>query len=99
MSDLSATQCGCGCQNNCGGIFGRGSGCNSCIWIIILLLLSNNGSVFGNDDCGCGCGRSGGNDCIWIILILLFCCGGNSCCGRAYDGCGCGCGSSCGCGC
>ena len=30
MSELSATNCGCGCESNFGG--------NSCIWIILLLL-------------------------------------------------------------
>lgn len=76
MSDLSATNCGCGNMDNCNG-FG---GLSSCVWIIILLLCCG----------GCGNGRGdgcgfGGDSCIWIILILLFCCNGNG------NGCGCGC--------
>lgn len=63
MSDLAATNCGCGCNDD--------GGCNSIIWLIILLSC-----------CGCGNGVLGGNDCgnnscIWIILLLLFCCNGN----------------------
>ncbi len=68
MSDLAATNCGCGCNDE--------GGCNSIIWLIILLAL-----------CG-GCGtnslsNNGGCDsCCWIILLLFFC-GGNG------NGCGC----------
>lgn len=68
MSDLAATNCGCN-DNGCG--------CNSIIWIILLLsCCGNNGSVFGGNGCGNdGCGN---NSCIWIILLLL-CCGNNGC--------------------
>lgn len=68
MSDLAATNCGCGCNDD--------GGCNSIIWLIILLSL-----------CG-GCGTSslsnnGGCDsCVWIILLLFFC-------GNNGNGCGC----------
>lgn len=81
MSDLSATNCGCGCDS----AMGRGGDCcgfggnNSCLWIILLLIFCG----------GCGGGmRSGcGNDsCLWIILLLIFCGG----CGFG-DGCGCDC--------
>ena len=76
MSDLTATNCGCN-TNNGRGLFGN----NSWLWIILLL------SCFGNDDDGCGGGRSGfglfnndGNSCcntlIWL-LILSSCCGNN----------------------
>ncbi len=59
MSDLAATNCGC----NDGGC-----GCNSIIWIIILLSCCGNGNsgFFNNNGCG-------DNSCLWIILLLLFC--------------------------
>ena len=38
MSDLSATNCGCGCENSCGGGLFGGGGNNSCLWIILLLI-------------------------------------------------------------
>ena len=64
MSDLAATNCGCGCEtanNNCG--------CgNNIIWIILLLSCCGG---WGHK----GCGFCNDNSCIWIIL-LLFCCGG-----------------------
>ncbi|MCI5823259.1 MAG: chorion class high-cysteine HCB protein 13 [Lachnospiraceae bacterium] len=67
MSDLVATNCGCGSENNC---------CSSLIWIILILSLCNNGtSSLSGDGCGCG----GNNDCIWLILLLLFCGGSNGC--------------------
>ncbi len=68
MSDLAATNCGCATENG---------GCNSIIWIILLLILfgNNNGSCFG-----------GSGDCcdslIWIILLIC-------CCGNNGNGCGC----------
>ena len=67
MSDLAATNCGTGCGCNDGG-------CNSIIWIIILLCLcgGNNGLLGGGCNNGCGCG----NDSCLIIILLLFCCGG-----------------------
>ncbi|MDD6037961.1 MAG: chorion class high-cysteine HCB protein 13 [bacterium] len=71
MSDLAATNCGCGSEVN--------NGCSSIIWIILLLCFcgGNKGWNFGsgNGSCGCGC------DSIWIILLLLCCCGGNGGCG------------------
>lgn len=74
MSDLSATNCGCGNTRE-----SSGNGCCSLIWIIILLSLFNN-----NDGCGCGNGLSlfnNGDGCgcssiIWL-LILISCCGSN----------------------
>ena len=66
MSDLAATNCGCG--GGCGG--SNNGGCNSCniiIWIILLSCLCGNGNgtslsnVFGcgnGDDCGCGGGAN-----------------------------------------
>lgn len=87
MSDLTASNCGCGStpfSTNCGG------GCNN-TWLILLLLLSNNGcgggcgngfGLFNNGGCGdsnCGC-----DWLIWILLISCFC-GGNG----ERGGCGC----------
>lgn len=72
MSDLAATNCGCN----------DGCGCNSIIWIIILLSCCGNGtSLFNSNNDGCD------NSCIWIILLLLFC--GNGM-GSGRSGCGCG---------
>lgn len=59
MSDLTATNCGCSTDNGCG--------CNSIIWIILLLSCCGNGSFCGNNN-GCGC-SGGGNDCCWLILL------------------------------
>ncbi|MCI8783959.1 MAG: chorion class high-cysteine HCB protein 13 [Dorea sp.] len=84
MSDLSATNCGCGCESNVGrgGECGCGFSNNNCLWIILLLFCCGGcGNGFGG---GCG----GNDSCLWIIL-LLFCCGG---CGNG--GCG---GFDCGC--
>ena len=77
MSDLSATNCGCG-NNNSRGIFG---GNNTWLWILLLL------SCFGNDDDGCGSGRSGfglfnndgnGSCCNTLVwLLILSSCWGN----------------------
>lgn len=84
MSDLTATNCGCGCENSCENrcenrsIFGNGNcGC-SIIWIILLLCCcGNNGMGMGCDNgCGNGCGN---NSCWWIILLLLFCNGDCGC--------------------
>lgn len=96
MSDLTATNCGCndscGCAQNNNGW----GGCNSWIWIILLLSCCNGGGFFGNNgcgcnnncgcnnDCGCGNGLFGGNSsCSWLIWILLISCfcGGNNGCG------------------
>lgn len=73
MSDLAATNCGCGCNDE--------GGCGSIIWLIILLSCCGcgNGSFFGGNCDG------GNNNCLWIIL-LLFCCGGN---GFGGNGCFC----------
>ncbi len=76
MSDLSATNCGCGCNER------RECGNNSCIWIIILLLCCC-GNGFGGHGNGCG------NDSCLIILLLLFCCGGNNGFFCGNDDCGC----------
>ncbi len=82
MSDLTATNCGCGCEN--GGspagtsIFGGGSDCGcSILWILLLLSLCNNGTSFANSN---GC--DGGSSCWLIILLLLFCNGGCGCGGN-----------------
>lgn len=88
MSELSATNCGCGCDNN-SSLFG-GNGCNisPCFLIIILLFFCGGmGNSWNRSGSGCGCGC----DWIWIILLLFFC--GNGC-GNDCDnrsGCGCGC--------
>ena len=96
MSELTATNCGCGCDNGCTnscGCGGNGNGCglnNSCLWIILLLCCCGG---WGGNGCG-GCGNGCGNDsCLWIIL-LLCCCGGW---GNNGFGCG-GCGNGCNCG-
>ncbi len=72
MSDLAATNCGCGCDNS--------NGCSNIIWILLLLsCCGGNGSFLnGNGGCGNGC------DSIWIILLILCCCGGN---GGSNGGC------------
>lgn len=75
MSDLSATNCGCGCEN--GGLFGN-CGSNSCLWIILLLIFCG-GCGNGRMGDGCGCGN---DSCLWIILLLIFC-------GGCGNGCGC----------
>ncbi|MFR8623249.1 chorion class high-cysteine HCB protein 13 [[Ruminococcus] torques] len=76
MSDLTATNCGCGCEN----------GMSSCLWIILLLACCGGcGNM--NSGCGNGCGN---DSCLWIILLLLFC-GGNSFGGGCGSNCGCGC--------
>ena len=74
MSDLAATNCGCGCDTGCdggcggnNGLFSTGNGCCSMIWILLLLSCCWSG--------GFGFGRGGNDNCLWIIL-LLCCCGG-----------------------
>ncbi len=68
MSDLTATNCGCGNSNRSGG------GCNSILWILILLCCCNGGDS--SDGCGFGGGFFGGNNsgcgCDSIIWILLL---------------------------
>ncbi len=64
MSDLAATNCGCGND--------VGNGCSSIIWIILLLCICGNNGNSGFNNGGCG----GDNGCLWIILLLLFCGGG-----------------------
>ena len=70
MSDLAATNCGCGCENE--------GGCSSILWLIILLSCCggcNGGFGFGRGNCGNGYGC----ESIIIIILLLCCCGnGNS---------------------
>lgn len=68
MSDLAATNCGCGCEGN--------NGCSNIIWILLLLCCCGNGGFGRGDGCGNGCG--GGCESIWIILLLLCCCGNNN---------------------
>lgn len=75
MSDLSATNCGCGCENGNSGLFANNN--SSCLWIILLLLFCG-GCGNGTSRLGDGCGN---DSCLWIIL-LLFCCGG---CGNGYN--------------
>ena len=79
MSDLTASHCGCGSNNN------SNSGCSSINWIIILLAICGN--KHGDNDCGCG-GFLGGfgngdNNCCELIILLVIlscCCGGNGFC-------------------
>lgn len=63
MSDLVATNCGCGNDTNCG--------CSSLIWIILILALCGNGSSFSNDGCG--------NSIWIILLLLCCCNDGGGC--------------------
>lgn len=93
MSDLSATNYGCG-RNERSGCGCNNCGNNSCIWIILILLFCGNGSVFGRSGCGCNDCDNNNNSCLWIILILLFCNNG-SVFGRSGCGCGCDCDSCC----
>ena len=70
MSDLTATNCGCN-NNNSRGIFGG----NSWLWILLILF------CLGNDDDGCGSGRSGFglfnndgnssccNTLVWLLIL------------------------------
>ncbi|OUN90784.1 chorion class high-cysteine HCB protein 13 [Blautia sp. An46] len=80
MSDLAATNCGCGCDDNCGGGMSRGlfgGGCSCIIWILLLLCCCGNGNTFSGND---GCSDS---SCLILILLLLCGCGngcGNGCC-------------------
>ncbi|HJC09555.1 MAG TPA: chorion class high-cysteine HCB protein 13 [Candidatus Blautia ornithocaccae] len=80
MSDLAATNCGCGCDDNCGGGMSRGlfgGGCSCIIWILLLLSCCGNGNTFSGND---GCSDS---SCLILILLLLCGCGngcGNGCC-------------------
>lgn len=80
MSDLTATNCGCGCNEVRSGCFNGG-----CSWIIILILLF---SCCGNNSWGMGRSGCGDNNCWWIIILLLFFCCGNGC---GDNDCGCGC--------
>ena len=66
MSDLAATNCGCGCETT------QNNGCGNIIWIILLLSCCGG---WGHNNSGCGGCGFGNDNCIWIIL-LLFCCGG-----------------------
>ena len=60
MSDLSATNCGCGCERNERSGFGN----NSCLWIILLLFCCG----------GCGNGFSGNRSAVETAVSgLSFC--------------------------
>lgn len=67
MSDLAATNCGCGHDGN---------GC--CSWILILILLSacggcgNGSGLFGSFG-GDGCGNNDCSSIIWILILLCVC--------------------------
>lgn len=72
MSDLAATNCGCG--NECGN---RSFGCGSNLLFILLILC-----LYGNhdDDCDSCFGNFGNDRCgclIWIIILSCIC--GNGC--------------------
>ena len=73
MSDLAATNCGCGCDDSCTGNSGCGLGrcfgdCNSIIWILLILCCCGNGNN------GCGCGQHNGYGMTAIVLSsYCFC--------------------------
>ena len=70
MSDISATNCGCGCDQEVTrnfGCFGGGNNCCSIIWILLLLNCFCGDNWNGG---GCGCGSGNDNSCMWIF----FCC-------------------------
>ena len=89
MSDLTATNCGCG--KNCGCGINSGLMGGNCIWIILLLLFcggcgSGGGLLGGGCDHGCD-NNSSCDIIIWILLISCLCggsggglFGGGSCC-------------------
>lgn len=85
MSDLTATNCGCGCDNSCDNgcssgtsIFGGNGNCGcSLLWVIILLGYLGNGNSCG---CNSGCDNGCGNNLWILILLLLFCGNGNGSC-------------------
>lgn len=82
MSDLTASNCGCGSNSIFGG---NGGGCSWIIWILLLsCVCGGNGGGCGFGGCGgngCGCDDGcGNNSCEWLIWILLLSCfcGGNN---------------------
>ena len=86
MSDLTASNCGCGSNSILGG---NGGGCSWIIWILLLSCVcgGNNGggcgfgNIFGgNNGCGCddGCGSNSCEWLIWILLLSCFCGGNNN---------------------
>jgi len=87
MSDLTASNCGCGSNSIFGG---NGGGCSWIIWILLLsCVCGNNGGGcgfggFGGNGCGCddGCGNNSCEWLIWILLLSCFCGGNNNsrCC-------------------
>lgn len=85
MSDLTASNCGCGSNS----ILGGNGGCSWIIWILLLsCVCGGNGGGFGNilggNGCGCddGCGNNSCEWLIWILLLSCFCGGNNNsrCC-------------------
>lgn len=84
MSDLTASNCGCGSNSIFGG---NGGGCSWIIWILLLSCVCGNngggcgfGGGFGGNGCGCDDNYSNNNSCEWLIWILLLSCfcGGNN---------------------
>ena len=79
MSDLSATNCGCGCDD---GRRGNGCGCgndcgfanNSCLWIILLLICVADTAMT------VACGSSYYSSCGGLLAMVVAGCGG---CGDA----------------
>lgn len=74
MSDLTATNCGCGCDdrnNNRGGFFGNDCACSIISLLVLLSIFCGNNGFRGGEGCG------DNNSCL-LILLLLFCCGGDN---------------------
>ena len=83
MSDLAATNCGCGedrggcgcnnnngcgCDNGCNNGWGLSCGNNSCCNILWIIILL---CLCGNNGWGCNNGCGNGDSC-WIIIVLLL---------------------------
>ncbi len=71
MSDLTATNCGGGCNSG----YGTGNGCNLIFLILLLCCCGGGGNLLGGEGNGCSC-----DNILWILLILCCCGGGGGFC-------------------